>query len=202
MCRNLAYCRLVLTQVFTAAVPFSNRSDAQVICAIMQRRRPARPTHPTFTDNLWMLMQRCWNHDPRLRPDVSEALRVLLTPSVSRSLRRSYIHSLDSFTVHSEDPAWKQLISHTLTTRERISLITTIFSDHNQVEMVGNLFGDDAQNLINAIDEVCACTLSYLRDRSVDSRPTFYTLSIRCWTASNHRSTGSACTFYPLFVVA
>ena len=50
---------------------------------ITQGGRPPRPTHPTFTDSLWTLMQRCWDHDPHLRPEVSEALEVLLTPSVS-----------------------------------------------------------------------------------------------------------------------
>ena len=29
-----------------------------------------------------MLMQRCWHQDPRLRPEVSDTLEVLLTPSV------------------------------------------------------------------------------------------------------------------------
>ena len=59
--------------------------------AIMQNERPPRPTHPMFTANLWMLMQRCWDHDPHLRPEVSEVLQVLLTPLVSRSFQRSYI---------------------------------------------------------------------------------------------------------------
>jgi hypothetical protein len=81
--------------------------------------------------------------------------------------------------VCSEDPPWKRLISHTLTTHERISSITIIFSDRNLVEMVGNLIGDDAQTLINMIDEVNACTLSPLGDRSVDSHKNFYAPPIR-----------------------
>jgi hypothetical protein len=52
---------------------------------------------------------------------------------------------------------------------ERISLIKTIFLDNNQVEMVGNLSGDDAQNFIDVVDEVNACTFSSQRDRSADS---------------------------------
>ena len=46
------------------------------------------------------------------------------------------------------------MISHPLDVNERIPLITTIFSDSNQVEMVEHLSGDDAQNFINIIDEV------------------------------------------------
>jgi hypothetical protein len=74
----------------------------------------------------------------------------------------------------SEEPAWKQLISHTLTTYERVPLITAIFSDRDQIEMVEKLSGDNAQNFINVIDEVTTCTLSLLGGRSVDSHQNFY----------------------------
>ena len=56
--------------------------------------------------------------------------------------------------MRSELPSWKRLTSCTLTTNERVSLITTIFTDHIQVDMVGNLSGDDAQAFINMIDGV------------------------------------------------
>ena len=77
--------------MFTGAIPFGGSSPAVAMLAIIQGKRPQRPTHPTFTENLWMLMQRCWDHDPHLRPEVSEALQVFFTPSVSRSFRRPYI---------------------------------------------------------------------------------------------------------------
>ena len=51
-------------------------------------------------------------------------------------------------------PAWKLLTSNALAVNERIPLITKIFSDNNQVEMVEHLSGDDAQDFINIIDEV------------------------------------------------
>ena len=54
----------------------------------------------------------------------------------------------------SEDPAWKQLISHTLAAHDRISLITAVFLDDNRVKRVGLLSGDGAQNFIDMIDEV------------------------------------------------
>lgn len=56
--------------------------------------------------------------------------------------------------MYSEDTAWKRLISHPLVPDERTRLITTIFSDHNQVKMVEHLSGDDAQAFIDVIDEV------------------------------------------------
>ena len=93
--RTLAHHRFVSIQVFTGAIPFSGNSPAMATLAIAQGRRPQRPVHPTFTDNLWMLMQRCWDQDPHLRPEVSEILQVLLTPSVFDLFRRSAFRYLD-----------------------------------------------------------------------------------------------------------
>ena len=87
VCRSLTHGRSVSIQVFTGMVPFSKRTSLMAILAITQGVRPQRPTHPTFTENLWTLMQRCWDHNPYLRPEVSEVLEVLLTPSVPCSFR-------------------------------------------------------------------------------------------------------------------
>lgn len=84
-------------QVFTGAIPFIDGSPAKVRLAIMQGKRPPRPIHPIFTGDLWILMQRCWDHRPDVRPVVSEILQVLLTPSVFRSSRLSYVRQLDPF---------------------------------------------------------------------------------------------------------
>ena len=91
VCRTLAHCHFVSIQIFTGAIPFIEISTNAAMFAIEQGKRPPRPTHPTFTENLWMLMQRCWDQDPHLRPEVSEVLQVLLTPSVSCSFQQSYI---------------------------------------------------------------------------------------------------------------
>ena len=93
MCKASAYCSTVtFLKVFTGAIPFSNDSSVMVMLAVTQGRRPPRPIYPTFTENLWTLIQRCWDHDPHSRPEVSEALQILLTPSVSRLFLRSHIH--------------------------------------------------------------------------------------------------------------
>jgi len=67
-------------------------------------------------------------------------------------------------------------MSHTIATHERISLATTIFSDHNQVKTVGQLSGDDAQNFIDVIDDVSPCTISHSMDEAIDfdSNPHFF----------------------------
>ena len=70
-------------QVFAGAIPFSGKTFLGAMVATVQGKRPPRPTHPALTENLWTLIQRCWHHDPHLRPEASEALEVL-TSSVSR----------------------------------------------------------------------------------------------------------------------
>jgi hypothetical protein len=45
------------------------------------------------------------------------------------------------------------LINDTLAAHERISLVAAIFSDHDEVEMVGHLSVDDTQAFIDIIDE-------------------------------------------------
>ncbi|KAF9645725.1 kinase-like protein [Thelephora ganbajun] len=74
---------MVMIEIFTGAIPFSGRSVFVAISAIMGGERPPRPAHPTFTDNLRTLMQRCWDQDPRLRPEISEVLQILHPPSIS-----------------------------------------------------------------------------------------------------------------------
>ena len=72
--RALTY---TLTQVFTGAVPFGNSLPAVALVAIMDGRRPSRPTHSNFTEGLWELVQRCWHQNHHLRPGVSEVLEVV-----------------------------------------------------------------------------------------------------------------------------
>ena len=50
-------------------------------------------------------------------------------------------------------PGWKRLISRPLPRGERISLITVIFAESNEADVV-NLHGDDAQTFVDVIDEV------------------------------------------------
>jgi len=75
--KNFAYRRSVEMQVFTGAIPFGDSPPFVAMLAISQGRRPPRPTHPTFTTELWTLMGRCWNQEPRLRPKAPEVLGVL-----------------------------------------------------------------------------------------------------------------------------
>ena len=84
-----------LTKAFTGAVPFNHQSSIAAISNIMKGKRPPRPVHLDLTTELWELMQRCWDQEPRSRPEMSEVLRVLLNSSVFPSSLRSAIHFPD-----------------------------------------------------------------------------------------------------------
>jgi len=73
---------------------------------------------------------------------------------------RSCIRWTDPFLGCSGPPTWKRLITHPLTIHERTSLITAIFSDRSEIEVVRHLCGSDAQSFIDAIDEVFLHILS------------------------------------------
>lgn len=73
------------TKVFTGTVPFSDRPLRAAVLAIAAGERPPRPTHPTLTDGLWALIQRCWDQGAHLRP---RALRVVCDLYVSSGITR------------------------------------------------------------------------------------------------------------------
>lgn len=74
-------------KAFTGAVPFGDRFAPAAMTAIIGGKRPPRPTHPSFTDELWKLTEQCWDQDRRSRPRTMEVL-LSLTPLVYE--RRSH----------------------------------------------------------------------------------------------------------------
>ncbi|KAF9644753.1 kinase-like protein [Thelephora ganbajun] len=124
---------MVMIEVFTGAAPFNDCSPPMAMLEIIRGRRPQRPKHSAVTGRLWELIQRCWNQDPKLRPDAAEVLKELFACNL---------------------PAWKRLIGHTLSTEGRVRLMASIFSDRNEVEVFEHLSKDDAQAFVNVVDEV------------------------------------------------
>ena len=82
-CRTSTDCCIISLQVFTGAPPFYGASNPAIMLHTISGKRTPRPTHPTFTEDLWTLTQRCWNQDPHLRPDILEVLQILPILSVS-----------------------------------------------------------------------------------------------------------------------
>ena len=95
MRRTLVYCRSAPTQVFTGAVPFDKSPLTAAVIAIMKGDRPPRPTNPACSDKLWMMMQRCWDQKPHLRPEVSEVFQVLPGSALNK-LGRLHTHGMAS----------------------------------------------------------------------------------------------------------
>ena len=83
MARLFANLLFTLTQTFAGEAPFYDYLPAAAASAILDGKRPTRPTHPSLTSKLWTLMERCWNQDPLLRPEMSEVLKTLRGSSVS-----------------------------------------------------------------------------------------------------------------------
>lgn len=133
----------VSIELFTGAAPFSGGPLREAVSAIVGGGRPPRPSHSSFTDELWALTQRCWHQEPRLRPTASEVLRGL------------------------DIPVWKRVISidRHLSTDDRVSLTTAIFSNRDETEAVKLLSGEDAQSFIDAIDQTLDALVPWLRKK-------------------------------------
>ena len=92
------------------------------------------------------------------------------------STRQFFIHSGDHphvslavLITFSNPPAWKRLIDPALSMNERADLMTSIFSDRDELEVFEYLSGNDAQAFIEVIGEVSIRALSLLKDVSVES---------------------------------
>lgn len=83
-----------------------------------------------------------------------------------------------------DPPSWKLLVLSSLTAHERISLITTMLSNRDEVEVVKHIRGEDAQILVDAIYEARSYILSSPKNGATDLDSNFRVSSIRCWTSS------------------
>jgi len=132
----MAYCRFVSIQVFTGAFPFSNPASFATALAIISGKRPQQPTHPAFTEDLWALVQRCWDQDPRLRPEVTEVLTVLRSFPGSQPFLQQ-LRRLDSSFSGFHDQ------------------LTKVLDGEDYQQGAPNLQGDDLVWLIDYLDKVC-----------------------------------------------
>ena len=71
------------TQVLTGNVPFSDKSDWVIVPEVLGGNRPSRPAHRSCTDGLWALIQRCWDHEPHLRPEILEVSQTFSSVSTN-----------------------------------------------------------------------------------------------------------------------
>ena len=133
---------------------------------IVQGKRPERPEHPAFTDELWSLMKCCWKVTPNLRPTSSEVLGAL------------------------EVLTCRRLAGHHLTRPQHISLINAVFSDHNWSKVINHVEDDCTQDFLNVVDEVNRQRVIRLADRLADCDSDFCLFSIRRWRTWHQRFGG------------
>jgi len=70
---------MVVIEVFTGKAPFYGIPPNTVAVGVLSGNRPARPTHPSLTNNLWKMIERCWNQNLKKRPRISEVVFCLQT---------------------------------------------------------------------------------------------------------------------------
>ena len=81
-------------------------------------------------------------------------------------------------------PCWKRLIRSPLTSRERIYLITTIFSNRDEVEAIRRLSREDARTFVDMIYGVSSCIPPFPKNGTTNFDLNSRVSSIRCWTTS------------------
>ena len=91
---------------------------------------------------------------------------------------------------------WEGLTRNPLPMHERVSLITTIFSNKDEVEIVRHLCGDDAQSFINAVYEARSYILLFSKNGTVNFDSNAHVSSIRRWITSIVHCERGACAWY------
>ncbi|KAK7037376.1 Rho guanine nucleotide exchange factor [Paramarasmius palmivorus] len=72
-------------EIITGLVPFYDLSkEAAVLLAVIQGKRPVRPSNIMISDALWALINDCWNTEPTSRPTAENLLCRL--PIIDRTL--------------------------------------------------------------------------------------------------------------------
>jgi len=66
-------------KIFAGEVPFHDIRPTTVAVGVLSGNRPGRPMHPSLTDDIWNLIEQCWDHDPQRRPDISDVTSYLRT---------------------------------------------------------------------------------------------------------------------------
>jgi hypothetical protein len=61
-------------QIFSGAVPFSHiRSDPAVILFVARNGgRPLHVHHPRISEDVWNMLERCWDTEPSRRPAATD----------------------------------------------------------------------------------------------------------------------------------
>ncbi|KZV91835.1 kinase-like protein [Exidia glandulosa HHB12029] len=68
-------------QVLSGVQPFGDTKQAgRVVINVHQGMRPRRENHPTplLTDDMWSLLERCWQHEPSMRATMVDVVNAIM----------------------------------------------------------------------------------------------------------------------------
>jgi len=71
---------MLIHEVLSGQVPFPRHHGYAVVVRILKGERPARPQGAEgawFTDDVWSILQRCWEPTPGDRPRIRDVLQCL-----------------------------------------------------------------------------------------------------------------------------
>jgi len=77
---------MVIYEVLNRQVPFYHHVDLTVVVRVANGERPRRPRgaeRAWFTDDIWSLLEHCWEHSPCNRPRIRDVLQFLEKSSKS-----------------------------------------------------------------------------------------------------------------------
>jgi len=69
-----------IVQVLTGEIPFRGVQTGDLVLDVVRGVRPTKPENASaigFSDSLWGFVQRCWDGDMNLRPEVGEVVKQL-----------------------------------------------------------------------------------------------------------------------------
>lgn len=65
----------VMLEILSGRIPYHYvRSDAQVIIEVYLGRKPRRPSRTFVTEQQWEFIQRCWEDEVQLRPEIDDVV--------------------------------------------------------------------------------------------------------------------------------
>ena len=68
---------MLVVEVFTGKVPFSNMKNKSVVIHIVDGKRPAKPQAAEqlgLTAEMWKFTEKCWSPSPNKRPTIDEVV--------------------------------------------------------------------------------------------------------------------------------
>ena len=68
---------MVIFEVLSGKPPFAGFKGFIVTRKVIDGERPQRPENPSFTDDLWKTLKKCWSSQPEDRPTAKAVLDCL-----------------------------------------------------------------------------------------------------------------------------